>query len=180
MRDASSAIKRATFRMDYLLFWEAVNNQSHSKHKLALAAVQNTRNRQAEFDAKNSEAPIAELTTKTVKAVAQVKNSIEDETRNSLEINYEKAAAEDINKDKHELATKKIEQRLKQEIERQKVNETLSRSVPMPEAEVGATSSGNCNNLKMVTGKAIRHNKNRSQNNVDNHCGRPRINEKPE
>ena len=39
------------------------------------------------------------------------------------------------------------------EDERQKLNETLSRSVPMPEAEVGATKSGNCNTLKMVTGK---------------------------
>ena len=88
---------------------------------------------------KNSEAPSAELPTKTVKAVAQVKNAIEAEPRNSLEINYEKAAAEAINKVKQVLATKDIEQRLKQEIERQMLNETLSRSVPMPEAELGAT-----------------------------------------
>ena len=32
------------FRMDCPLFWEAVKNQSHPKHKLALAAVQNQRN----------------------------------------------------------------------------------------------------------------------------------------
>ena len=88
-----------------------------------------------------------------MKAVAQVKNAIEAETRNSLEINYEKAAAEVINKVKQDLSTKEIEQRLKQEIERQKLNETLSRSVPMPEAEVRATKSGNCNTLKMMTGK---------------------------
>ena len=36
------------FRIDCLLFWEAVKNQNQPKHKLALAAVQNTRNRQAE------------------------------------------------------------------------------------------------------------------------------------
>ena len=54
---------------------------------------------------------------------------------------------------KQDLATKEIEQRLKQEIERQKLNETLSMSMPMPEAEVGATRSGNSNTLKMVTGK---------------------------
>ena len=40
------------FRMDCPLFWEAVKNQSHLKHNLPLAAVQNTRNRQAEFDTK--------------------------------------------------------------------------------------------------------------------------------
>ena len=59
-------------RMDCPLFWEAVKNQSHPKHKLTLAAVQNTRNRQAEFETKISEAPNAELPTKTVKAVMQV------------------------------------------------------------------------------------------------------------
>ena len=37
------------FRMDCPLFWEAVKDQSHPKHKLALAAVQNQRNRQNEF-----------------------------------------------------------------------------------------------------------------------------------
>ena len=86
-------------------------------------------------------------------ALVQVKNAIEAENKNPLEINYKKAAAEAINKVKQDLATKEIEQRLKQEIERQKLNETLSRSMPIPEAEVGATRSGNCNTLKIVTGK---------------------------
>ena len=134
--------------MDCPSFWEAMKNQSHPKHKLALAAIQNTRNRQAEFDTKNMKAPSGELPTKTVKAVVQVKNAIEAENRNPLEINYEKAAEEAINKVKQDLATKEIEQRLKQEIERQKLNETLSMSMPMPEAEVGATRSGNCSTLK--------------------------------
>ena len=40
------------FRMDCPLFWEAAKNQSHPKHKLALAAVQNQRIRQTEFVAK--------------------------------------------------------------------------------------------------------------------------------
>ena len=88
-----------------------------------------------------------------MKAVVQVKNAIEAENKNPLEINYEKAPAEAINKVKQDLATKEIEQRLKQEIERQKLNETLSMSMPMPEAEVGATKGGYCNTLKMVTGK---------------------------
>ena len=42
---------------------------------------------------------------------------------------------------------------MKQEIEKQKLNEPLSWSVPVPEAIVGATKSGNCNTLKRVTGK---------------------------
>ena len=119
--------------------------------------MQNTRNRQAEFETRNSEAPNAELPTKTVKAVTQVNNAMETMTRKSPEINFEKAAAEAINKVKQDLAMKAIEQRLKQEIEKQKLNETLSWSVPVPvpEAVVGATKSGSCNTLKMVTGKPL-------------------------
>ena len=153
MQDASSAIKGGSSGWTVHCFWKAARNQSHIELKLALAAVQNTRNRQAEFETKNSEAPSAELPTKTVKAVTQVNNAMGAKAMNSLEINYERAAAEFINKVKKYLPTKEIEQRLKQEIEKQKLNETLSMSVPMPDAEVGATKSGNCNTLQMVTGK---------------------------
>ena len=139
--------------MDCPLFWEAVKNQSHPKHKLALAAVQNQRNRQNEFETKNLEAPSTVLPTKTVKAVTQVNSAIEDTARNALELNYEKAASEANNKVKQDLATKEIEQRLKQEIDRQRLNETLSYSVPVPEAVAGSTKSVNCNTLKMLTGK---------------------------
>ena len=96
------------FRMDCPLFWEAVKKQSHPKLKLALAAVQNERNRQTEFETKNSEAPSAEMPTKTVKAVTQVNSAIETTDGKALEKNYEKAAAEAINKVKQDLATKEI------------------------------------------------------------------------
>ena len=76
------------FRMDCPLFWEAVENQSHPKHKLALAAVQNRRNRQTEFETKNLETPSAELPTKTVNAVTHVHSAIDAIARNALEINY--------------------------------------------------------------------------------------------
>ena len=117
--------------------------------------MQNQRSRQTEFETKNSEAPNAELPTKTVKAVTKVNSAIEATARNALEINYEKAAAEAINKVKQDLATKEIKQRLKQEIEKQKLNETLGWSVPVPVPETveGSTKSGNCNTLKLVTGK---------------------------
>ena len=113
------------FRMDCPLFWEAVKNQSRPKHKLALAAVQNQRNRQCEFETKNLETPSAEMPTKTVKAVTQVNSAIEATARNALEINYEKAAAEAINNVKQDRAAKEIDQRLKQDIKRQKFNEAL-------------------------------------------------------
>ena len=68
-------------RMDCPLFWEAVKDQSHTKHKLALAAVQNQRNRQTEFETKNLGAPSTELPTKTVKAVTQVNIALEATAR---------------------------------------------------------------------------------------------------
>ena len=141
------------FRMECPFYWEAVKNQSHPKHKLALAAVQNQKNRQTVYETRHLEAPSAELPTKTVKAVTQVNSAIEVTARNALDINYEKAAAEAINKVKQDLATKEIEQRLKQEIEKQKLNETSGWSVPVPEAVAGSTKSGNCNTLKKVSGK---------------------------
>ena len=141
------------FRMDCPLFWEAVKDQSHPKHKLALAAVQNQRNRQNEFETKNLGAPSTELPTKTVKAVTQVNSTLEATAWSTLEINFEKAAAEAINKVKQNLAAKKIEQRLKQEIDRQKFNEALACSKSTPEAVAGSTKIGNCNTVKLVTGK---------------------------
>ena len=51
--------------------------------------------------------------------MTQVKAAAEAKARSSLEINYEKAAAEAINRVKQDLATKEIEQRLEQETERQ-------------------------------------------------------------
>ena len=101
------------------------------------------------------EAPSTELPTKTVKAVTQVNSTIEATARNALEKNYEKMASEAINKVKQDLATKEIEQRLKQEINKQRLNETLRCSVPVPEAVAGSTKSVNCNTLKKVTGKTL-------------------------
>ena len=141
------------FRMDCPLFWEAVKDQNHPKHKLALAAVQNQRNRQNEFESRNLGAPNTELPTKTVKAVTHVSGALESAAGSSLEINYEKAATEAIAKVKQDLAAKEIEQRLKLEIERQNFNEALTGSNSIPEARTGSMKTGNCNTVKMVTGK---------------------------
>ena len=54
---------------------------------------------------KNTEAASGELTAKTVRVVVtQVMTAMEAEAGNFLEINYEKAAAEAINKVKQDLA----------------------------------------------------------------------------
>ena len=141
------------FRMDCPLFWEAVKNQSHPKHNLALAAVQNQRNRQGEFETKKLEGPNVELPTKSMKTVTQCGSAAEATAKKAPEIDYEKAAAEAINKVKQDLAAKEIEQRLKQEIEKQNFNEALTGSKPAPETVSGSTKTGNCNTVKMVTGK---------------------------
>ena len=141
------------FRRDCPLFWEAVKNQSHPKDKLALAAVQNQRNRQGEFETKKLEGPNVELPTKTVKAVTQCGSAAEATTKKAPEIDYERAAAEAINKVKQDLAAKEIEQRLKLEIEKQNFNEALTGLMTAPEAVSGSTKTGNCNTVKVVTGR---------------------------
>ena len=141
------------FRMDCPLFWEAVKDQNHPKHKLALTAVQNQRNRQSEFESRNLGAPNTELPTKTVKAVTHANGALESAAGSSLEINYEKAATEAIAKVKQDLAAKEIEQRLKLEIERQNFNEAFTGSKQTPEAVPVSEKTGNCNTVKMVTGK---------------------------
>ena len=72
------------FRIDCPLFWETMTNQNHPKHNLALAGVQNTRNRHTENDLNNKEATSGDLSTKTVKAVTQDKDATRAEKRNSL------------------------------------------------------------------------------------------------
>ena len=111
--------------------------------------MQNTSNRQAENDLNNKEAASGELSTKTVMVVTQIKDATGAETRNSLEINYERAAAEGINKVKQDLATEEIEQRLKQEREKQRMNETLCMTRPAPESGDNSMSKSNCNTLKI-------------------------------
>ena len=66
---------------------------------------------------------------------------------------YEKAAAEAINRMKQYLTTKEIEQRLKHEMERQKMNETPSTTRPELETGENLVNRSNCNNLKMMNGK---------------------------
>ena len=159
-------------RMDCPLFWKTVKNQGHPKDNLALAAVQNTRNRQAENDLQNKEPASGELSTKTVKAVTPVKDAAGAETRSPLEINYEKAAAEAINRVRQDLTTKKIEQWLKQEIEKQTMNVTFSTTRPEPEIGESLVNRSNCNTLKMVTGKPFGITKiGASENHVNNHSG---------
>ena len=102
---------------------------------------------------KKLEGPSVELPTKTVKAVTQCNSAVEATAKNAPEIDYEKAAAEAINKVKQDLAAKEIEQRLQQEIEKQNFNKALTGSKPAPEAASGSTRTGNCNTVKMVTGK---------------------------
>ena len=77
---------------------------------------------------------------------------LEGREKGPIEINYEKAAAEAINRVKQELATKESERRLKQAIERQKMNETFWMPRPEPETAHAQAGRSNCNTLKMVTG----------------------------
>ena len=126
-----------------------MKNQNHPKHKLALAAVQNTRNRQAENDLNNKAAADGELSTKTVKAVTQNK----DDEKTSRE----KLRGSSCRGDQHSEA-RFGDQRNRATAEtgnrKQRLNETLCMTRLEPETGENSMRRSNCNTfLKMVTGK---------------------------
>ena len=98
-----------------------MKNQNQPEDKLALAAVQNTRNRQTESDLQNTDVMKDELSMKSGAAVAEVKETKGAEGKGTLKMKYQKATADSINKVNQDLATKAIEQRLRQEIDSEKM-----------------------------------------------------------
>ena len=100
-----------------------------------------------------------------MKALTQVKDATGAETRNSQEINSEKAAAEAINKVKQDLATKEIEQRLKQEKQNKRLNETQIRTRDRREFD----EQEQLQHLENDDWKTIWHHKNWGNNHVKNH-----------
>ena len=94
-----------------------------------------------------------DLLTKSMKGVNEKKDAEGAATKGLLDINYQKAATDAINKVKQDLATKDIGQKLKQEIEKQQKKETLSAVRLEPETGDSLIIKSNCNSLKMKTGK---------------------------
>ena len=150
-RHESGRTTRVFFGIIFPLVQEAVENQNHPKHKLALAAVLNTTNRQAEKQLQKEEGTSGELTIE----IRKERDAGWAKKKSSRGINYEKVAAEAINKLKQDLATKDIEQRLKQEIESQQRKEKLSMATSEHETSDNLTVKNNCNTLKMAIGKSF-------------------------
>ena len=96
-----------------------------------------------------------ELSTKSVEGVTQEKDTKGTTTKGELEINFQKAAANAIIKRKQDLATKEIEQRLNQEMEKQRRNEIVSAARAKPDTSINLKIRDNCNILKMETGKIL-------------------------
>ena len=123
----------------------------------------------AEFETKNSEAPSAELPTKTVKAVTQVSSAMEAKTMISLEINYERAAAEAINKKE----TRPSHEGNRATIETGDRNAEVERDVKWVSAKArsrsGSDKKWKLQHSENGDGKANRNNEDWSQDNVNNH-----------
>ena len=84
-----SETKKATSKKT-LCICEAVNNQYHPKHKIAIVAVQNTDNRQAENDLPNKDVTNKELLTESLKAVTKERGAEGRASQSSPEINYQR------------------------------------------------------------------------------------------
>ena len=97
---------------------------------------------------------IDELSTESLKAVTEEKETKGVESKGTLENNYQIAAANAINNMKQDLTTKEIEQKLRQEIEKNKEKRHFLHA-QRAELEINDNLHfrGNCSTLKMETGK---------------------------
>ena len=87
--------------------------------------MQNPRNRLTESSLQNKDVTNNDLLTKYVKAVTEDRDAAGIATKGSLEIDSQKASADAINK---------VEQKLKQELEKLQKIETLSAARSEPES----------------------------------------------
>ena len=118
-----------------------------------------------------------EMLRKSAKIVTKERVAERAATHDLLEKCNQKAAADKINKTKRDLASKEIKQKIKQELDKQQRNKTLSTARLEPETGDNLKISSNCITLKIEIGKPFGVKKNRCENNVNIHGRRPQNHE---
>ena len=114
------------FKSDCPQFWDAVVDIKHPRHEEALSGVKAKARLLSEAAARRKEKP-EELATKKMQAVTgeiyepELVTAAED-----FKIDYRAAARDALNRVQQELVTKKIEQKVKLELENEKLQEKLN------------------------------------------------------
>ena len=134
-------------------FWDAVADIKHPRHEEALSGVKASKARLlSEEEARRKDEP-QELAAKKMRAVTEETREPEPATAAAdFKIDYKAAARDALNRVQQELVTKEIEQKVKLELENEKLQEQLNTFEATEFEETKAPSSLNMK-LKVISGK---------------------------
>ena len=115
------------FKSDCPQFWDAVADIKHPRHEEALSGVKASKARLlSEAEARRKDKP-QELAAKKMQAVTEETREPEPATAaDDFKIDYRAAARDALNRVQQELVTKEIEQKVKLELENEKLQEQLN------------------------------------------------------
>ena len=115
------------FKSDCPQFWDAVTDIKHPRHEEALSGVKASKARLlSEAEARRKDKP-QELAAKKMQAVTEETHEPEPATAaDDFKIDYRAAARDALNRVQQKLVTKKIEQKVKLELENEKLQEQLN------------------------------------------------------
>ena len=141
------------FKSDCPQFWDAVADIKHPKHEEALSGVKASKARLlSETEERRKDKP-EELVAKKMQAVTEETHETEPATAaDDFKIDYKAATRDAINRVQQELVTKEIEQKVKLELENEKVQEQLNACEATEVEETKAPSSLSMK-LKVISGQ---------------------------
>ena len=115
------------FKSDCPQFWDAVADIKHPRHEEALSGVKASKARLlSEAEARRKDKP-QELAAKKMQAVIEETREPEPATAaHDFKVDYKAAARDALNRVQQELVTKEIEQKVKLELENEKLQEQLN------------------------------------------------------
>ena len=144
MRNLARGVSLLTWKviLDCPHFWDAVAYTRHPRHEEALSGVKASKARLlSEAEARRNGKP-QELATKKMQAVTEETSEPEPVTAaDDFKIDYRAAARDALNRLQQELLTKEIEQKVKLELENEKVQEKLNTFEATEVEETKALSS---------------------------------------
>ena len=141
------------FKSDFPQFWDAVADIKHPRHEKALSGVKASKARLlSESEARRKDKP-QELATKKMQAVTEETREPEPVTAaDDFKIDYRAAARDNLNRVQQELVTKEIEQKVKLEVENEKLQEQLI-TFKATEVEETKTPSSLSMKINVISGQ---------------------------
>ena len=143
------------FKSDCPQFWDTVADIKHPRHEEALSGVKASKARLlSEAEARRKDKP-QELAAKKMQAVIEETREPEPATAaHDFKVDYKAAARDALNRVQQELVTKEIEQKVKLELENEKLQEQLNTFEATEFEETKAPSSLSMK-LNVISGQRL-------------------------